>query len=68
MRKYENECCGCATPNYPCLGESCELRRVPHYYCDRCKEENTLYEYEGEELCADCLLAEFPIVEGSEEL
>jgi hypothetical protein len=41
---------------YPCRGESCSLRRVPHYYCDKCKENvEELYEVDGEELCEDCL-------------
>lgn len=53
---YENECCDCASPMYPCRGESCSFRRVPHYYCDKCKENvEELYEVDGEELCEDCL-------------
>ena len=57
MITYENECCGCATPAYPCMGDACPNRNVPHLYCDRCKEEaDTLYEYEGEQVCVDCIL------------
>lgn len=69
MVRYENDCCDCATPAYPCLGNACSLRNVPHYYCDnpKCGAEGTLYEYEGEQLCADCLLGKFEKVEGSEE-
>jgi hypothetical protein len=60
MIKYENECCDCATPAYPCIGELCPNRRVPHYYCDECRSEcdgeyEHLYEYYGEELCLDCI-------------
>ena len=48
MITYENECCGCAVPAYPCMGDACPNRNVPHLYCDRCKEEaDTLYEYEN---------------------
>jgi hypothetical protein len=59
MLKYENRCCGCAVPAYPCLGASCPNRHVPVHYCDKCdpKCENPLdevYEYDGEELCEDC--------------
>lgn len=57
MRKYENECCGCATPAYPCLGSSCPNRNVVHFYCDKCGEEDTLYHFDGEELCIDCILS-----------
>ena len=68
MVRYENECCGCATPAYPCRGSACPLRNVPHYYCDNpeCRAEGTLYEYEGGQLCSECLLKKLPIVEGSE--
>ena len=63
MKKIENECVNCGLP---CLGKICPYREIPHYYCDRCGEEETLYYYDGEELCAYCLLKEFEIVEGSE--
>jgi len=33
---YENECVGC---DLPCLGSSCSLTHVPHYYCDICGDE-----------------------------
>ena len=64
MRKIENECVDCGLP---CLGNSCPNRNVVRFYCDRCKEETTLYDYYGEEICKECLLREFEIVEGSEE-
>lgn len=56
MKKYENECCNCAVPGYPCRGSSCPNRHVPHYYCDKCGEEyETLYHYDGKELCIGCI-------------
>lgn len=55
MIKYENECCGCATETYPCLGSGCVNRNVPHYYCDKCGEETKLYYFDGKELCIDCI-------------
>jgi hypothetical protein len=39
---------------------------VERFYCDKCGEEATLYEYDGKELCAECLLEEIPVVEGSD--
>ena len=64
MITYENECCGCATESYPCMGSACPNRNVPHLYCDRCKEEaDTLYEYEGEQVCVDCILKSLDKVE-----
>lgn len=64
MRKTENECVGCDTH---CLGSSCPNRNVVRFYCDRCGNETTLYDYYGEELCEDCLLKEFDMIEGSED-
>lgn len=63
MVKIENDCCDCGLP---CLGGSCSNRNVPHYYCDECKDEAKLYEYEDEQLCEACLLKRIPVVEGSE--
>lgn len=54
---YENECCDCAVPAYPCLGSACSNRHVPHLYCDKCKEEvEALYETENGQLCAKCVM------------
>lgn len=65
MIKYENECCGCAVPGYPCLGSECHNRHVPHYYCDKCEEEcesEELYDDDGEMLCQTCLLENYKTV------
>lgn len=64
MVKYENECCDCAVPAYPCMGESCPNRNVPHYYCDECGEEPyDLYEFDGQQLCIDCIKKRLKVVE-----
>lgn len=56
MTIYENQCCDCATPGYPCLGRSCSLSRVEVHYCDHCEEElDEIYDVDGEELCEECL-------------
>lgn len=63
MLKIENDCCGCNTDRFPCRGNDCPLRHVPHYYCDNCGEEvGTLYHHEEKELCADCVLETLEIV------
>jgi len=52
----ENHCCDCAVPAYPCRGNICELRHVLVYYCDKCKSEaENLWNYDGKELCEDCI-------------
>lgn len=66
MRKVENECCGCAVPAYPCLGSSCPKRNVIHLYCDDCGEETQLYDYDGDELCKDCILERLDLKEITE--
>lgn len=67
MKKKTNECVGCKDIGLPCLGSSCPHRNVTRYYCDKCREEAVLYEYDGEELCKYCLLGKFDIVEGSDD-
>ena len=67
MTEFKHECRDCATGAYPCLGSSC-TQGVTHYYCDACGEERTLYRYRDKELCADCLVDMFPVVDGSEGL
>ncbi len=65
MIRYENECCDCASPAYPCIGEHCARRRTPHYYCDECKEEfEDIYEYEDAELCIGCIEQKLTKVKG----
>lgn len=52
MIRYENDCVDCGLP---CIGESCPHRRVPHFYCDKCKDETDIFNFEGEELCINCI-------------
>ena len=64
MKRIENECVDC---DLPCLGPTCPNRNVVRYYCDKCKNEDyPLFHYDGEELCAACLLENFEIVEGTD--
>lgn len=65
MKKIENECVGCGLP---CIGSACPHRNVAHYYCDSCGAETTLYNTDDGELCADCILKNLPVVDGSEEI
>ena len=58
----ENDCCDCATDGYPCIGKSCPLINVPHYYCDDCGDETDLYWYEDEQLCKYCIIKRLEIV------
>lgn len=66
MKQVENDCVGCP-PEIGCLGSACPYINVIHYYCDHCGAEETLYEYDDEELCKYCLLEAVPKVEGSEK-
>lgn len=53
-KRIENECVGCP-PEKGCLGEFCPNRNVIRLYCDKCDSEETLYLYDGKELCIDCI-------------
>lgn len=64
MQKVKNHCVDCGQP---CIRNACRHYEVTHYYCDKCGEEEELYEYEGQELCADCILEELPKVTESFE-
>ena len=65
MIYYTNECVNCGLP---CIFKACPYYEVKHFKCDRCGDEDiTLYNYDGEQICKDCLLKEFEIVEGSNE-
>lgn len=62
----ENQCCDCAVPGYPCIGSSCPNRHVKIYKCDECKDEvdqGELFEFDGEELCIDCIKDRLDVVE-----
>lgn len=56
MRRYENDCCDCAVPAYPCLGSLCPLRSVLHIYCDVCGDQaDKMYAVDDDDVCEDCL-------------
>ena len=59
MIKYENECVDCGLP---CVGNACHYIRVPHLYCDICGLEETLYYFDGDALCIDCIIKELKTV------
>ena len=64
MIKCENECVGCTDMGMPCMGDHCPNRNVPRLYCDRCRQEvEELRHYEGEQVCNDCILENYEIVE-----
>lgn len=48
----ENHCCDCATPNYPCRGNSCPYLEMIVYYCDTCNDNTCAkYEIDGKHCC-----------------
>lgn len=68
MVRYENECCDCASPGYPCLGSTCPNLRVTRFYCDHCKKEvEKLWYYNGLEMCQDCILSDLTEVKGDDD-
>lgn len=65
MKKLENECVGCPK-EIGCFGSTCPNRNVAHFYCDKCNNEDVLYEYEGGEYCIECIKTLLPVVKGSD--
>lgn len=56
---YEvNECCMCAVPGYPCIGNDCHLKHVIRYQCDDCGVDDLssdeVHETDEGDLCDDC--------------
>lgn len=61
----ENECVDCGLP---CIYESCPYWAVIRFYCDECNNEvNTLYWWDGQQLCLDCIEARLERVEYYDE-
>lgn len=52
MIEYENDCVDCGLPCF----DSCPYKNSPHYYCDCCGNEDTIYEFENEQLCINCIV------------
>ena len=58
MIKYTNDCNDCDD----CAG--CGLKHNAHFICDKCKaEDDVLYDTPDGQLCKDCLIGLYPIVE-----
>ena len=53
MKKIESDCVQC---DLPCIYSACPHYQKTHYYCDECDNEDVLYEFNGEELCKECVL------------
>lgn len=65
MIYYQNECVHCGKP---CMKGACPYFKVTHSRCDECGEEDVkLYQYDGFQLCLDCIKNSLIVVEGSED-
>lgn len=53
MRSYENQCVGCP-PDIGCMGEACKYMNVPVNHCDRCDNEDAIFEIDGNDYCGNC--------------
>lgn len=54
MTRYESNCVSCG---FPCRHEGCPYYKVLTLFCDQCGDEvEDLYDYDGKQVCEDCLL------------
>ena len=65
LRVIEDQCVGCPD-ELGCIGDSCKYKNVECFYCDNCSDQAMLYEFEGRQLCIECIKKLLPLVEGSE--
>lgn len=63
MVEYINECVDCKSIGLRCIGSTCPNRNVKHILCDKCGAEDTIYQYESEQLCIDCITEKLEEVE-----
>lgn len=62
MIEFQDNCVGPCPQG--CMGPGCPKRHEAVLVCDSCESEcEELYDYEGEQLCKDCLLEAVPKVE-----
>ena len=56
-----SECVDC---DLPCIFSACPYYKVVYYVCDKCGETvDDLYNFDGEQLCSDCVLEQLEKVE-----
>lgn len=64
MKRIESNCVNCG---FPCLKTACRHFKNVVYSCDECGDETKLYDYDGRELCIDCIKKYLDVVEGSDD-
>lgn len=64
MKRTESRCVECGLP---CVAKFCPYREIPVYYCDECEDETELYEFDGRELCINCIKKLLKKVRADEE-
>ena len=56
MRVFESHCVGCTSLGLHCQGSACKNSRpVETVVCDKCRDSGPIYDFEGQELCGDCI-------------
>ena len=68
MVKYVSECVGCSSIYGTCMKGACPYYSVPVFICDDCGEEvpyGELFEFDGEQLCIDCIKKQLEVVEAA---
>lgn len=47
---------GCVDCGLPCLSYCSHRDNTYEWYCDECGDEADLYDFDGEELCLQCII------------
>lgn len=64
MTYIDSDCVNC---DLPCIYNACPYYEVTRYQCDDCGEMDiTLYEFDGDELCIECVKKRLRVVDGSD--
>ena len=57
---------GCVDCDLPCIYQTCPYYEITRYLCDECEAEDILYNFDGQELCAECILKRLPKINESD--
>lgn len=55
MKQTTDSCVGCTSLGMSCLGSACRNSVTEVIICDKCKENNALYNIDDTDYCEECI-------------